>query len=77
MKPLPVKIVETTGAGDAFASGFVAGLMKGKTTEISMKVGMLNAESLISGLGAKTKLMDPSAFELAESDKRQVVKQQM
>lgn len=74
LRPQPVKIVETTGAGDAFASGFVAGLIKGSNTETALKIGMLNAESLISGLGAKTKLMDARIFAHAGNDKRIVVK---
>jgi len=51
-----VNVVETTGAGDAFASGFVTGIILGKDISYSMKLGMINAESLITGLGAKNKI---------------------
>lgn len=74
LKPAKVRIVETTGAGDAFASGFIAGLITGKTTELSLKVGMLNAESVIRALGAKNILLGHHAFNTAEHDNRQVMR---
>jgi ribokinase len=76
-KPAKVKVVETTGAGDAFASGFVASIIMGKDISSSLKLGMLNAESLISGLGAKTKLLDTRAFVMAERDHRQVLQKKL
>tara|TARA_Y100000310_G_scaffold338638_2_gene428838 strand:- start:2385 stop:3287 length:903 start_codon:yes stop_codon:yes gene_type:complete len=53
-----VKVVERTGAGDAFASGFVAGLIKGKKIEDSIKIGTANAESVIQKPGAKGGLLN-------------------
>jgi ribokinase len=55
--PRKVKVVETTGAGDAFASSFVSGLIKNKDLEFSLKLGMVNAESVIQGIGAKENLL--------------------
>ena len=55
--PHKVKVVERTGAGDAFASGFVAGLVTGKSTEESMKLGLEEGEAVIRGMGAKTNLI--------------------
>lgn len=52
-----VKIKETTGAGDAFASSFVAGIVKGKTISFSLQLGLANAESVIMHYGAKNKLL--------------------
>jgi ribokinase len=52
-----VKVVEATGAGDAFASGFVAGLVKGKDIEFSLKLGLANSQSVIRYIGAKNKLL--------------------
>jgi ribokinase len=48
-----VKIKESTGAGDAFASGFLGALIKGKAVEDALKCGMANAESVIQHTGAK------------------------
>ena len=55
--PHRVKIVETTGAGDAFASSFVAGIMKTNDIEYSIKLGIINSESVIQRIGAKNKLL--------------------
>jgi ribokinase len=59
-----LKIVETTGAGDAFASAFVSGLFYGLTIEDCLKLGIIQSEACISGMGAKTNLMfKHDAFE--------------
>jgi ribokinase len=55
--PHKVKVVERTGAGDAFASGFVAGQMAGKSMEYSLKLGLKESESVIRYFGAKNKLL--------------------
>lgn len=55
--PRKVKIVETTGAGDAFASGFVAGLVKNKSIEFAMRLGLADAESVVQYYGAKNILL--------------------
>jgi len=52
-----VKIADTTGAGDAFHSGFVASIVKGKSVEKAMDCGTANAQSVIMHLGAKNKLL--------------------
>ncbi len=52
-----VKVVETTGAGDAFASGFVSGIIKKGDIEFALKLGKANAESVITYHGAKNKLL--------------------
>jgi len=56
-KPNKVKVVETTGAGDAFASTFMAGIMKGKDMEFSIQLGMTNSASLLTKHGAKNGLL--------------------
>ena len=48
---------ETTGAGDAFASGFVAGQILGQDVEYSLQMGQANAESVITAMGAKNVLL--------------------
>lgn len=74
IKPVKLKIKETTGAGDAFASGFVAGKILGKDTEYSLRLGMLNAESVIKYKGAKNLLLGKEAFHMAEHDNRHITK---
>ena len=55
--PPKVKVVETTGAGDSFASAFTAGIMKNKGMEFSIRLGLANSASTISHHGAKTGLL--------------------
>lgn len=45
--------VSRTGAGDAFGSGVVAGLLKGLPLPEALALGTLNAESVIQQVGAK------------------------
>ncbi|MBU2633671.1 MAG: carbohydrate kinase family protein [Nanoarchaeota archaeon] len=51
------KVVETVGAGDAFASGFLASIIKKNNIELALKVGRANAESVIQHYGAKNNLL--------------------
>ncbi len=50
-------IVETTGAGDAFASSVLAGMIKTGDIKYSLQLGITNAESVISQFGAHNKLL--------------------
>jgi sugar/nucleoside kinase (ribokinase family) len=56
--PLPAKPMNTTGAGDALGSGFVAGFIKTCDLSIALKLGMLNATNVISHMGAKTGILE-------------------
>ena len=52
-KTTGAKSVSRAGAGDAFGSGFVSSIMKGKSLEEALAIGTLNAEGVIGSLGAK------------------------
>lgn len=52
--PTRVKSISQTGAGDAFGSGTVCGLMRELSLPEAMKVGALNAASVVTQLGAHT-----------------------
>ena len=74
VRPSPeAKAVETTGAGDAFASGFVAGLARGLATREALLLGMLNAEAVIGHYGAKERILTrKEADALLAAEKRDV-----
>ncbi len=57
LKPHKIKVLERTGAGDAFASSFVAGLIKNESVEKSLKIALKNSESVLRHFGAKNKLL--------------------
>ncbi|MCP3685618.1 MAG: carbohydrate kinase family protein [bacterium] len=69
------KVVETTGAGDAFSSTFLAGLVKNKDISFSLKLATANAESVLSKNGAKNKLL--SWREATKAMKRRPLKVQV
>lgn len=50
-----LKVVESTGAGDGFGSGFVSGLIMTKNQNIpyALALGMANAESVLGQVGAQ------------------------
>jgi len=52
-----IKVIETTGAGDAFASSFLSGIIKKNNIEFALKLARTNAESVIQHHGAKNKLL--------------------
>ena len=47
------KVVDTTGAGDMFAAGFLFGLTSGRDLETCGKLGVLAASEIISHVGAR------------------------
>ncbi len=57
MTPNKTKVVESTGAGDAFASSFLSGIIKRNNIEFALRLGLVNSESVIQHSGAKNKLL--------------------
>lgn len=53
----PEHIVNTLGAGDAFGSCFATHLAMGSALEDALLMGIINASSVISAMGAKTGLL--------------------
>ena len=49
----PTEVVDTTGAGDAYAGGFLAGLAAGRTLDACGKMGSTAAAAVISHYGAR------------------------
>jgi sugar/nucleoside kinase (ribokinase family) len=50
------KVVDATGAGDLFASGFLLGIARGQTLESALRTGCLSASEVISHIGARPQL---------------------
>jgi len=49
----PVKVVDATGAGDAFGSGFVAEFMKKGNIEKALQYAAWNSSNVVNKIGAK------------------------
>lgn len=66
-------VVDTTGAGDSFASGFLSEYMRSCDIEKSIQLGMANAEGCLSEVGAKNGLLKKGqAFEKVEVKKETI-----
>lgn len=63
--PMPANVVDTTGAGDMWAAGFLAGLVKGKDLKTCGTMGTLLASNIIEVIGAK---MDAARWEKIHAD---------
>ena len=50
------KLVDTTGAGDLFAAGFLAGQAQGRSLEDSLRLGAIAASEVIQHYGARPEL---------------------
>lgn len=58
--PMKADVVDTTGAGDMWAAGFLAGLVKNEPLEKCGKMGAIVAANIIEVIGAK---MDDARWE--------------
>jgi ribokinase len=61
--PDPKPPVERTGAGDAFASTFVAALAKGNTIEGALQWAPINSMSVVQKVGAQLGLLSESQLD--------------
>jgi ribokinase len=59
IKPFGVKVVDTTGAGDAFCAGFLYGLIRGKSLYECGQLGNFVASRCIMKMGARLGLPHP------------------
>jgi ribokinase len=67
--PPHINVVESTGAGDAFAAGMVAGIIIRKDLEDAMQWGMAESSSVLQYIGAKQKLLTRREIEKAQKAK--------
>lgn len=65
--PLKGKIINTTGAGDAFGGAFTALLVKNGDVETALRAATLNAFGVVSHMGAKAGILKapPTRTQLA------------
>ncbi len=56
-----VKVIDRTGAGDAFASGFLSQWVQGKSLKDSIIFASANSTSVVTKIGAKTGILHGNA----------------
>lgn len=59
----PAKLVEMTGAGDAFATGCLSGLFYGKSLSEAMRWGAANGASVVEQIGPQAGLLTYSQMQ--------------
>jgi len=64
VKIRPLKSVDTTGAGDAYGSGFVAGYIKKRNIQYAVQLAGANAAGEVMTIGAKQGLVSKNPLEL-------------
>ncbi len=57
-----VRVVDRTGAGDAYTSGFVAALVRGKSIEEAMSFAAANSTSVVGYVGSKSGILRTHDF---------------
>lgn len=57
------KLVDRTGAGDAFGSGFVAGMIRTNNIEHAIRLASANATSVVEHIGAQTGILTKKGFQ--------------
>lgn len=73
--PPKVKVIHTAGAGDAFTAGLLAGIIKKYDFKDALKLGQVNANSVIQHIGTKNKLLTMrEALKLMKRYKINVIK---
>lgn len=63
--PKNPKVVDSTGAGDAFTSGFLAAYIQGRSADECLRFGMANSQKVIEAYGASEHLLHKDEIEKA------------
>ena len=58
-----IEVVDTTGCGDAFTAGFIAGLADGRSLDECAHLGTASASLVASGLGSDAGITDRAQVE--------------
>ena len=53
ISPITAKAIDTTGAGDLYASGFIYGLINGLSLDKAGQIGSILSSTVIENIGAK------------------------
>jgi sugar/nucleoside kinase (ribokinase family) len=59
----PERVVDTTGAGDAFTAGFLGGILRGEPPQLAVRWGVTMASFVIEAPGCQTNIPTPDALK--------------
>lgn len=62
---LPVDVIDTTGAGDAFGTAMTWAILRGKDLPTSLRAGTINAVSVVGVIGAQPGLLTETQIQSA------------
>jgi ribokinase len=73
----PAKLVEMTGAGDAFATGTVAGLIHGESLDSAMRWGAANSAGVVEEMGPQAGLLSLHQMEEKLKENKKIIAQEI
>lgn len=73
--PTPTVVLDSTGAGDAFAAGFIAAIQAGRSPQSAAKLGMHVAAEVIAHIGGHTGAPSLDRLAVAYPDLMDVLEQ--
>ena len=59
-----IDVVDTTGCGDAFSAGFIAGLVEGRDVMGAMELGVASGSMVATGLGSDAGIVDRASVDI-------------
>lgn len=69
-QPIPITILDTTGAGDGFNAGYIYGLIEGMLVERRLRLGNIVGGCITAGMGCKKAPTMDEVLELEEKHYR-------
>lgn len=58
-----IDVIDTTGCGDAFSGGFIAGLVEGLDIPGAMEIGVASGSMVATGLGSDAGIVDRASLD--------------
>lgn len=73
LEVFPAELLEMTGAGDAYSTGVISGLIYGKNLSEAMRWGAANSASVVEQIGPQAGLLSYNQLELKLKENHRIV----
>ncbi len=77
LETFPAKLVEMTGAGDAYATGTVAALIHGLPLEEAMRWGAANSAAVVEQMGSTTGLLSLNKMDERLKENKKIIAKEL